>query len=106
MLEEITRIQEVDDSVLIKKAKEGDAEAFGDLYERYAESIFRFVYSQTSNRFDAEDITADVFLRAWNSLSRYEERGFSFSAYLALEKKRSFAGSLSIFCWSSCIAFR
>ena len=82
MLEEITLSPEIDDAALITKAKEGDAEAFGDLYERYAELVFRFVYSQTANRFDAEDITADVFLRAWNSLSRYEERGFSFSAYL------------------------
>jgi len=82
MFEETTLIQELDDAVLIQKAKDGDTEAFGDLYERYAESVFRFIYSQTSNRFDAEDLTGDVFLRAWQSISRYEERGFSFSAYL------------------------
>jgi RNA polymerase sigma-70 factor (ECF subfamily) len=82
MLEETVHIQEFDDSLLIRKAKKGETEAFGDLYERYAEAVFRFVYSQTVNRFDAEDITADVFLRAWNSLPRYEERGYSFSAYL------------------------
>jgi len=82
MFEETTLIQELDDAVLIQKAKDGDTEAFGDLYERYAEPVFRFIYSQTSNRFDAEDLTGDVFLRAWQSISRYEERGFSFSAYL------------------------
>jgi RNA polymerase sigma-70 factor (ECF subfamily) len=82
MFAETTFIKELEDADLIQKAKSGDAEAFGDLYERYAESVFRFVYSQTSNRFDAEDLTGDVFLRAWQSLSRYEERGFSFSAYL------------------------
>lgn len=82
MFQESTFVQELDDAVLIQKAKDGDAEAFGDLYERYAESVFRFIYSQTSNRFDAEDLTGDVFLRAWQSLTRYEERGFSFSAYL------------------------
>jgi RNA polymerase sigma-70 factor (ECF subfamily) len=82
MLEETSSTQELTDSMLIQKAKEGDADAFGDLYERYAESVFRFLYSQTSNRFDAEDITGDVFLRAWQSLPNYEERGFPFSAYL------------------------
>jgi RNA polymerase sigma-70 factor (ECF subfamily) len=82
MLEEPIYAEEIDDSTLIKKAKGGDSEAFGDLYERYAESVFRFIYSQTTNRFDAEDITGDVFLRAWQSLSNYEERGFPFSAYL------------------------
>lgn len=82
MLEETLLSQELNDSALIQRAQKGDADAFGDLYERYADSVFRFIYSQTSDRFDAEDITADVFLRAWNSLHRYEERGFSFSAYL------------------------
>jgi RNA polymerase sigma-70 factor (ECF subfamily) len=82
MLEETFSVQEQDDSALIQKAKEGDADAFGNLYERYADSVFRFIYSQTANRFDAEDITGDVFLRAWQSLTKYEERGFPFSAYL------------------------
>jgi RNA polymerase sigma-70 factor (ECF subfamily) len=82
MLEESLFEKKPEDSALILKAKKGDADAFGDLYERHAESVFRFIYSQTTNRFDAEDITGDVFLRAWQSLARYEERGFPFSAFL------------------------
>jgi RNA polymerase sigma-70 factor (ECF subfamily) len=82
MVESIQGPHEHDDAQLIQQAKEGDADAFGELYERYADSLFRFVYSQTYNRLDAEDITAEVFLRAWRSLSRYKERGYSFSAYL------------------------
>ncbi|HBY07675.1 MAG TPA: RNA polymerase subunit sigma-24 [Chloroflexi bacterium] len=82
MVDRSTDPIEHEDAMLIQRAKDGDADAYGELYERYANSVFRFVYSQTSNRFDAEDITADVFLRAWRSLSRYKERGFSFSAYL------------------------
>lgn len=82
MLKETLFTQKLDDSALIQKAKEGDSDSFGELYERYAEAVFRFIYSQTANRFDAEDITGDVFLRAWQSLSNYEERGFPFSAYL------------------------
>jgi RNA polymerase sigma-70 factor (ECF subfamily) len=82
MIDSIQNTSEHDDALLIQKAKDGDAEAFGELYERYADSLFRFVYSQTLDRMDAEDITAEVFMRAWRSISRYRERGFSFSAYL------------------------
>ena len=82
MVDQEMNLQEHEDAQLIQKAKNGDADAFGELYRRYADPVFRFIYSQTSNRLDAEDITAEVFLRAWRSLSRYKERGFSFSAYL------------------------
>ena len=82
MIDSIQDLPEHEDAQLIQKAKDGDVEAFGELYERYMESVFRFIYSQTSHRLDAEDLTADVFLRAWQSLPRYKERGFSFSAYL------------------------
>ena len=82
MVDQTMNPLEHEDALLIQKAKEGDADAFGELYERYADSVFRFIYSQTSNRLDAEDITAEVFLRAWRSLSRYKEQGYSFSAYL------------------------
>ena len=82
MLNQEMNPPELEDALLIQQAKDGDADAFGELYARYADSVFRFVYSQTSNRLDAEDITSDVFLRAWRSLGRYKERGYSFSAYL------------------------
>ena len=82
MINSVQNQPEHEDAHLIQKAKDGDANAFGELYERYAENVFRFIYSQTSNRLDAEDLTADVFLKAWRSVARYEERGFSFSAYL------------------------
>ena len=71
-----------DDALLIEKAKKGDVDAFGELYDRHAPAIFRFVYSQTMHRLDAEDITADVFFKAWQSLPRYRDQGFSFSPYL------------------------
>ena len=82
MVDAVMNPEEHDDALLIQSAKDGNADAFGELYERYADSVFRFIYSQTSDRLDAEDITAEVFLKAWRSLSRYKERGYSFSAYL------------------------
>lgn len=71
-----------DDEQLIKQIKNGDADAFGVLYEQYAEVIFRYVYSHLENRLDAEDLTEDIFLRAWRALPKYDERGLPFSAFL------------------------
>ena len=70
------------DAPLIERAKAGDVEAFGELYERYAADIFRFLASQMGSRLDAEDLTEDVFLRAWRYLPRYTDQGYPFSAYL------------------------
>ena len=71
-----------DDVQIINKVKNGDAEAFGMLYEQYAEMIFRYIYSHLENRLDAEDLTEDIFIRAWRSLPQYDERGLPFSAFL------------------------
>jgi RNA polymerase sigma-70 factor (ECF subfamily) len=73
---------EIDDATLVKQAKSGDARAFGILYERYAANIYRFICAQLPDKIEAEDLTAEVFLKAWGGLSRYRERGFPFSAFL------------------------
>ena len=71
-----------DDGEVIQQVKNGDAEAFGMLYEQYAEVIFRYVYSHLENRSDAEDLTEEIFLRGWRALPKYDERGLPFSAFL------------------------
>lgn len=54
-----------------------DGEAFGQLYERYAPSIYRFVYSHLRQREAAEDVTADVFFKALRAIDRFDpERPF------------------------------
>jgi len=70
------------DEQLIAQFKNGDAEAFGMLYEQYAEMIFRFVYSHLDNRLDAEDLTEEIFFRTWKALPKYDDRGLPFSAFL------------------------
>ncbi len=74
--------QAVDENLLIAAAQDGNAEAFGELYERYATVIFRFLYTHLDDRLDAEDLTEDVFFRAWRSMPRYREQGVPFLAYL------------------------
>jgi RNA polymerase sigma-70 factor (ECF subfamily) len=72
----------VEDHHLLKSAQDGNTEAFGMLYERYADRVFRFLFAHVDNRLDAEDLTEDVFLRVWRSLPNYREQGVPFLAYL------------------------
>lgn len=74
--------QTADEDQLLNAAQDGDAEAFGELYQRHAEAIFRFLYSHLDNRLDAEDLTEDVFLRVWRSISSFRQQGVPFIAYL------------------------
>jgi RNA polymerase sigma-70 factor (ECF subfamily) len=73
---------EDDEHDLLIQAQQGSVEAFGNLYERFAPAVFRFLYSQLDSRQDAEDLTADVFFRVWQALPRYHQRGVPFLAYL------------------------
>jgi len=66
---------------LVERAKE-DPEAFGVLYERYVDQIYQYVFYRTSNRYDAEDLTAKTFYKALANLNRYQYRGVPFSAWL------------------------
>lgn len=66
---------------LIELAKH-DREAFGQLYEMYVDRIYNYVYYRTGNSQEAEDLTARVFFRALKHISRYEDRGAPFSAWL------------------------
>ncbi len=70
------------DARFVMQAKKGDKEAFGKLHDLYAEAIYRFLYARLNNRMDAEDLTGEVFLRAWRSLPNYRPKGHLFSAYL------------------------
>ncbi len=74
--------RQFDDEKVIQQVKNGDAEAYGLLYDQYAEVIFRYVYSHLEGRLDAEDLTEEIFLRAWRALPKYDERGLPFSAFL------------------------
>lgn len=70
------------DHELIKQAQRGDPHAFGDLYEIHAPVVFRYLFSHLGSMMDAEDLTGEVFLKAWQSLPKYTERGVPFLAFL------------------------
>jgi RNA polymerase sigma-70 factor (ECF subfamily) len=56
---------------LTARARQGDREAFGDLYELYLEELYRYVFYRINHKEDTEDLTEQVFLRAWASLPGY-----------------------------------
>ncbi|MEZ4986862.1 MAG: sigma-70 family RNA polymerase sigma factor [Saprospiraceae bacterium] len=65
----------------IKTAQQNPAR-FRPLYERYYETIFRFVHKRTEDMDLSADITAQVFLKALQRLERYQFKGVPFSAWL------------------------
>ena len=73
---------EYNEEDVLARASQGDRDAFGELYERYIERIFNYVYYRTGNTHDAEDLTARVFQRAMNHINNYTDRGVPFSAWL------------------------
>jgi RNA polymerase sigma-70 factor (ECF subfamily) len=49
---------------LVTAAQNGDTDAYGQLYARYYDSVFRFILYRVSDRVTAEDLTSETFLRA------------------------------------------
>jgi RNA polymerase sigma-70 factor (ECF subfamily) len=70
-----------EDKTLAVRAGKGDAAAFGALYDRYVDAVYRYVYYRVRNDADAEDLVSDVFMRALRAIPRYEPR-VAFLAWL------------------------
>lgn len=61
------------DGALVKRARDGDYDAFEQLFERHRLLVYRFAYQMTSRRDDAEDIVQEAFVRAYQNLHRYRD---------------------------------
>lgn len=59
-----------------------DPEAFGMLYDRYADQVFRVVYHRLNDRADAEDVTAEVFVKALRAIDAYRPSRAPFWGWL------------------------
>jgi RNA polymerase sigma-70 factor (ECF subfamily) len=68
--------------VLVDRAAAGDTEAFGYLYDIYADRIYRHIYYRTSSVEEAKDLTQDVFIEAWRALPRYKRTKTPFLGWL------------------------
>jgi len=67
---------------LVELARGGDSEAFGQLYDHYHGSVYRFVYYRTRSQTLAEDLTSETFLRALRNMSGFRWQGKDFGAWL------------------------
>jgi RNA polymerase sigma-70 factor (ECF subfamily) len=67
---------------LIERAQRGESEAFGLIYDRYVDTVFRFVYFRVGNRQLAEDLTSDTFLRALKRIGSFTWQGRDLGAWL------------------------
>jgi RNA polymerase sigma-70 factor, ECF subfamily len=67
---------------LVDLAKEGDAEAFGQLYDHYVTGVFRFIYYRVGSRQLAEDLTSETFIRGLRAIQRFTWQGKDFGAWL------------------------
>jgi len=71
-----------DEQDLVHRAQNGDKEAFTELYETYFGKLYRYVVARIGNRAEAEDMTQQVFVKAYKSIPSYRWRGVPFSAWL------------------------
>ena len=74
--------QQVQDAQLLARALADDAAAFGDLYERYLDAIYHYVFYRVDGREEAEDLTEAIFLRAWQALDKNPPREAPFRLWL------------------------
>ena len=66
---------------LVERAQQGDGEAFGQLYDRYVDSVFRFIYYRVNDRALAEDFTSETFLRALRRIGTITYQGRDIGAW-------------------------
>lgn len=67
---------------LIKKAKKGDQNCFGQLYDLYAQKLFAFIRAKTHHQHTSEDLLQEVFIKAWRALPNFDESKGSFSSWM------------------------
>ena len=72
----------IEEESLVLMARKRDAEAFGELYELYFDRIYRYTAFKVRDLTEAEDITEEVFLKAWEAIESYDLRGLPFVAWL------------------------
>lgn len=67
---------------LVKRAVGGDFLAFGNLYGIYLDRIYRYVFYQIKDKMTAEDVTEEVFLKAWKAIKSCRGKEQTFSSWL------------------------
>jgi RNA polymerase sigma-70 factor (ECF subfamily) len=63
----------IDRYLLFRLRTKQDPEAFGKIYDRYVEAIYRFSILKLPTAEDAQDVTSETFMRAWQYVSEHKE---------------------------------
>jgi RNA polymerase sigma-70 factor (ECF subfamily) len=69
------------ESDLVQQAQAGQTEAFSVLVDRYRQKVFQTCMGFLHNTDDAEDLTQEIFVKAWNALNSFDGRA-AFSTWL------------------------
>jgi len=69
------------DSCLVKVCLQGDGSAFASIVEKYKKQIYSIAYSMTRNHADADDLSQDAFVKAYENLHRFK-LGTNFRSWL------------------------
>ena len=67
---------------VIDRARNGDRSAFAELYDTHVDSVYRYLLYRVRDTSEAEDLTSEVFTRAFANVHRYRWQGKSFLAWL------------------------
>lgn len=70
-----------EDLTQIKRIRSGDTEAFEGLVNKYKNRLYSFLVKMSCSRQDAEEILQEAFIRAFNSIEKYDDR-WMFSTWL------------------------
>ena len=82
MQESRTTDKSSDIGKLVDKAINGDGDAFRMLYDIHVDRVYRHIYYRVGNSADTEDLTQQVFIRAWQAIGRYKRTASPFLAWL------------------------
>jgi RNA polymerase sigma-70 factor (ECF subfamily) len=71
-----------DEHELIRRAQGFEPEAFGEIYERYYNGVYKYIFYRVGDQGLAEDLTMEVFVKAMEAIDGFSFRGVPFSAWL------------------------
>ncbi len=71
-----------EERVLVQRAIKRDRQAFAELYDRFVDKIYKYIYYKVGTRAEAEDLTAQVFMKAWEAIANYKWMDRPFAAWL------------------------
>lgn len=82
MYDNRSETQTPEEIILVQRAVAHDADAFGKLYDMHIDRVYRHIYYRVGNEADAEDLTQQVFLKAWQAIGKYRRMASPFVAWL------------------------